>query len=247
MYFIHIAVDGLGFSGVQQLRFVVDFPIYTSEKVGCLPGGSEASRLVYPSLFTYLQWGSLGRKCIGSYTIYEVFGIHLFERFLMSQRQSPRKKILKHLQPTSAVSTNKTSSNNPTQKPIGSMYVIFTYVHLPQNSTKCRSIYHTWMVWEIETTTCHPRSREAVLIRSLRSFHHRSRNVLLRQGDSFEFLHCPGQQRCGGAKFGRAVDTRIQQNSQALCEGWKGQVSVDVLLGECWREQEDLATILGIK
>ena len=51
----------------------------------------------------------------------------------------------------------------------------------------------------------------------------RSWNVLLRQGDSFEFLHCPGQQRYGGAKFGRSVDKRIQGwNSQALCEGWKG-------------------------
>ena len=68
----------------------------------------------------------------------------------------------------------------------------------------------------------------------MKSFLSRSRNVLLRQGDSFEFLHCPGQQRYGGAKFGRAVDQRIQGwNSQALCEGWKGEggVQLDVL----WR------------
>ena len=33
---------------------------------------------------------------------------------------------------------------------IGSMGLVYIYIylHLPCKSTKCRSIYHTWMVWE---------------------------------------------------------------------------------------------------
>ena len=33
--------------------------------------------------------------------------------------------------------------------PIGSMYGIFNYVHLPSKSTKCRCICHTWILWDI--------------------------------------------------------------------------------------------------
>ena len=33
------------------------------------------------------------------------------------------------------------------QKPMGSMYGIFTYIHLPWKSTKCSSICHTWILW----------------------------------------------------------------------------------------------------
>ena len=34
--------------------------------------------------------------------------------------------------------------------PIGSMYGIFIYLHLPYRSTKCREVYHTWILWIIK-------------------------------------------------------------------------------------------------
>ena len=33
------------------------------------------------------------------------------------------------------------------------MYGIFTYIYHPSKSTKCRYIYHTWILWEIKCSS----------------------------------------------------------------------------------------------
>ena len=65
------------------------------------------------------------------------------------------------------------------------MYGIFTYIYhiLPLKTTKCRQIYHTWMVWVLDQ-----------IPREIRKFqrHHSHKKPLIRMGMVWEAGHGKG-------------------------------------------------------